>query len=455
MNKLLVIHNSTNRFQDVWTTLGSRYEIVASGLVRKAIDLLRTQGFSAVLLEHSLPDITCTEIVHLIHREVDPHLPVIVIADHSDVDNAVDAMREGAYDFITEDIEPNHLALKILKALERRDLEIRLRTLEQGHAQQQNTFIFASDEMKMIDLEITRLARLEFDVLLIGETGVGKDLIAWQIHRRSPRSDRPFVPVVMRTFSETLIESELFGHEKGAFSGAERAKMGKFEAANGGTIYIPEVSCLDETTQLKLQYFMQYKRVSRVGQDPRRSDVRLNVRLIMASNDNLEELVRKRKLREDFYHRISGVRLTIPPLRKRVQDIEPLAQYFLETHSGGKRGEVFDFAPETLAGLKGYQWPGNVRELENTVKNALSYSDGPILYPQHFPVLSHPLGHACPLLSSEPHNLPSYQNADRHFKRDYFQRVWELSGNNVGKAARIAQMTPQGVRKILRALHLR
>ncbi|MFN0158617.1 MAG: sigma-54-dependent transcriptional regulator [Bacteroidota bacterium] len=454
MNKLLVIHSEANRFRDVWTMLKSRYEVVASGTVQNALELLRTQGASAVILDYSFPDISCDEVVHLIHREIDPHLPVIAIADHSDLDHAVAAMREGAYDFITKDIDPDHLALKILKALERRDLEIRLKTLERGQAQQQNSFIFASDVMKMIDLEITRLARLEFDVLLIGETGVGKDLIAWQIHRRSPRSKGPFVPVVMRTFSETLIESELFGHERGAFSGAERAKIGKFEAANGGTIYIPEVSCLDETTQLKLQYFMQYKCVSRVGQDPRRSDVRLDVRLIMATNDNLEELVRKRKLREDFYHRIAGVRLSIPPLRERVQDIEPLAQYFLETHSGRKRGEPYDFAEETLTGLKGYQWPGNVRELENTIKNALSYSEGPILHPHHFPVLSHPFGHACPLLASDLHDLPSYQDADRHFKRDYFQRVWELSEQNVGKAATIARMTPQGVRKILRALHL-
>lgn len=454
MNKLFVIQNSTNRFHDIATTLSNRYEIVTSCSVRKAIDLLRTHGVSAVLLDHSLPDVTCDEVVHMIHREVDPHLPVIVIADHAELDCAVAAMREGAYDFITKDIDPDHLSLKILKALERRDLELRLKALEHGQAQQQNTFIFASDAMKSINMEITRLARLDFDVLLSGETGVGKDLIAWQIHCRSPRRERPFVPVVMRTFSETLIESELFGHEKGAFSGAERAKTGKFEAANGGTIYIPEIACLDEPTQLKLQYFMQYKCFSRVGQDPRRADIRLDVRLIMATNDNLEELVRKGKLREDFYHRIAGVHLNIPPLRERIQDIEPLAQYFLETHSIGISEEKYAFAKETLAGLKRHPWPGNVRELENTIKNALSYADESILYPHHFPALSHPFGHTCPLISSDMHDLPSYEDAEQQFKRDYFQRVWELSERNVARAAQMARMTPQGVRKILHALHL-
>jgi len=455
MEKLLIMHDGVSFGRNVETLLKDCYAVITANSAKQGLDILKRERIAVVLLDSLLPDIRSTELLSMIHNDVDPHLPVIIIADHADVDSAVEAMRRGASDFITKDVKPNHLAAKILKALERRDLEIRVKALQHGLIEQQNAFIFASDVMKALSFEITRIARIGFDLLLVGETGVGKDLIAGQVHLRSPRSDKPFIPISMRTLSETLIESELFGHEKGAFSGADKAKMGKFEAANGGTIYIPEISCLNEATQLKLQYFMQYKRIARVGQDPRTSEIKLDVRLVMATNESLEELVKGGGMREDFYHRITGVRLHVPPLRERLDDIEPLASYFLEIYSGSARGGKYEFAPETLDAMKRYHWPGNIRELENSIKNALAYVEGYLIKPEHFPFLTYSFTHRCPLNTAGTdvsEALPAYKDASLAFKKEYFQKLWLLCGQNVTRASKIAKMTPQGVRKILRSL---
>jgi len=312
--------------------------------------------------------------------------------------------------------------------------------------------------MKKIHYEISNLANVGFDVLIAGETGVGKDLIAFELHQRSPRKNRPFIPVPLKSLSESLIESELFGHEKGAFSGADKTKIGKLEAANGGTVYIPEVSSINEAVQVKLLQFMQFKTISRVGQDARTPESKLDVRVILATNENLEELVSKGTMRADFYHRIAGVRLLVPPLRQRVEDIEPLAQYFLAKFSTGMGGREFQLAPEVVDAFRKYRWPGNVRELENAIKNALAYSGGGVLTLGDFPNLFTFHGDADQCRICMTTRFPSidvYRVAERNFKRAYFQEVLRRGGNNVAKAAALAGLTPQGFRKILNILEIR
>ncbi len=451
MHKLLFIQGPAPFAATIEAALHNHFELTIAMSASEGFDLLKTGQYSVVLLSESL---TTPEVLSFIHKTIDPHLPVIVIADSDHPERAVNAMGHGVYDVIINDLDNVHLAAKVRKAIERRDLELRLKTLQGGFIEQNERFVFASNVMKTINLEITRLAQLDFDVLLVGETGVGKDLIAAQLHLRSDRKDKPFVPISMRTLSQSLIESELFGHERGSFSGAEKSKMGKLEAANGGTIYIPEISCLEEAIQLKLQYFMQYKRIARVGQDPRRGELKLNVRVVMATNESLEHLVDTGRMREDFYHRIAGVRLNIPPLRERAEDIELLAEYFLRTYGGHKQELVL--APETLQALRQYTWPGNVRELENALKNAIAYADGPVLEMQHFPSLTNnPLPHVCPLAAEEAGSVPTYKEAEIRFKSEYFKRLWVISGHNVTRAATLAHVTPQGMRKILNALSLK
>ncbi|MHB8078091.1 MAG: sigma-54-dependent transcriptional regulator, partial [Candidatus Krumholzibacteriia bacterium] len=297
MEKLLVIDDNVEFLNDVESLLCDRYTVVKASSGGRGLSLMEAEQFSAVLLDLMMPDLHGLEVLKRIHADIDPHLPVIIVTDVHEVDAAVEAMKHGAYDFIAKSFNLELLSAKILKALERRSLEIRIGAMASAQAEQYDRLVGVSPAMQKINFEITRLAALPFSVLISGETGVGKDLTAFELHRRGPRRDRPFIPVAMRTFSETIIESELFGHEKGAFSGADKAKVGKLEAANGGSVYIPEVSSLSEAMQLKLLQFMQYKTIARVGQDPRKPERRLDVRIIMATNERLEDVVKSGKMR--------------------------------------------------------------------------------------------------------------------------------------------------------------
>jgi DNA-binding NtrC family response regulator len=457
MDRLLIIDDNVSFLNDVESLLHDHFAVAKAATGAKGFEILKAEDILAVLLDLQLPDMSGLEILQKIHRDIDPHLPVIIVTEHVDAEKAVECMKRGAYDFIPKSFHRNVLAAKILKALERRALELSVRALQTSFDDHHDQMVFVSDAMKRIHYEVTRIAPLPFDVLLVGETGVGKDMIAYEIHRRSPRRHKPFIPLAMRALTESLIESELFGHEKGAFSGAERDHIGKLEAAHGGTVYIPEISSLNEAVQLKLLQFLQYKTISRVGQDSRRPELRLDVRVIMATNEHLEQHVERRTMRADFFHRITGVRLVIPSLRQRVDDIEPLAKYFLKKHSATITGAEFTLAPTALAAMKAYRWPGNVRELENAVKNAMVYSSKPQLAPKDFPVLSAAADQPsrCAFCLEQRQKLPPYESAERDFRRAYYAEVLRRAGGNVTEAAAFAGITAQGLRKVLRTLHIK
>ena len=457
MEKLLVVDDSLPFLSDVEALLKDRYRIVTAGTGQAGLDILKSQQVAAVLLDLMLPDTNGNELLKTIRRDIDPLMPVIIVTDYASVENAVTAMRNGAHDFTTKNFNRDVLCAKIDKAMERRRLEIGYQALQGSLADLHDRFVFSSDVMKKIHFEITRLGNLNFDVLITGETGVGKDLIAFEIHRRSPRASMPFIPLAMKALSETLIESELFGHEKGAFSGADKTKVGKLEAAEGGTVYIPEVSSLNEAVQLKLLQFMQYKTISKVGQDPRKPEKRLDVRVIMATNEILEDVVKQGRMRADFYHRINGVKLTIPPLRERIDDIAPLANYFLQRHGRTMNNQQYELASEVTAAFKAYRWSGNVRELENWIKNAIAYSDDNILTLDDFPHFAEmkPEPEQCRVcMATRFKVLPVYEDAEAEFKRAYFSDVLRRAENRTTQAAAMAGLTPQGIRKILKALQI-
>jgi DNA-binding NtrC family response regulator len=455
MDKLLLIDDSVAFLSDVESLLRDRFQIVKATSGRRGVEMARTEGVAAVLLDIRMPDMDGLEVLQAIHRDVDPFLPVIIVTDHADAESAVKAMRLGAYDFIPKNFNREVLSAKIVKALERRTLEISVRALQSTFADYHDQFVFASDAMKRVHFELSRLAQVGFDVLITGETGVGKDLCAFEIHQRSARRERPFIPLAMRSLSETLIESELFGHEKGSFSGADKTKIGKLEAANGGTLYIPEVSSLTETVQLKLLQFMQYKSIARVGQDSRRPDTRLDVRVIMATNESLEEQVQKGKMREDFYHRISGVKLLVPALQMRREDIEPLTEYFLKKYDQRSEGERHTLAPEVLQFMQTYRWPGNVRELENSIKGALVYASGRELNLTGFPMLTDRARDESQShfrMSTRYEHLPPYEEVKLQLKKEYFEELLSRVGGSIPRAAEVAGISAQGLRKLLKSL---
>lgn len=457
MDRILIIDDCVAFLNDLESLLRDRYQVSKACTGKRGLELARAENPSAVLLDLGLPDIDGTEVLQALHRDIDPYLPVIVVTDHADTETAIASMRLGAYDFIPKSFNREILTAKLLKALERRTLEISVRALQSSFAEHHDRLVFASEAMKRVHYEISRLAGLRFDILIVGETGVGKDLCAFEIHQRSARRDRPFIPLAMRALSESLIESELFGHEKGAFSGADKTKIGKLEAANGGTLYIPEVSSLTESVQLKLLQFMQYKSIARVGQDSRRPETRLDVRVIMASNESLEDHVSKGKMREDFFHRISGVRLSIPPLRDRREDIAVLADYFLHKYLQHLEGHSRSLSPDALKRMEAYHWPGNVRELENAIKGALAYAEGDVLGVSDFPMLVLPRRQEDPCaicLASRQDDLPDYRTAEEQFKRGYLQEVLRRTGGNVAKAAAMTGLTGPGLRKLLKTLNI-
>ena len=458
MDKLLIVDDSIPFLNDIEALLKGSFEISTAANAQECLKMLYKKHFSAVLLDLNLPDMHGIDVLKKIHTDVDPHLPVFIVTNHHNTDNVVEAMRHGAYDFIPKNFSLDLLGEKIKKALERRSLEVSNRALQSEYLRN-NTFICQSKKMRKVNLEITRLARLNVDVLIFGETGVGKDLIASLIHIRSGRADKPFIPVSIRSLSDTLIESELFGHEKGSFSGADRLKIGKFEAANNGTVYIPEISSLSDSVQLKLLHFMQYKTITRVGQDPTKSEIKLDVRLIMATNEDLTELVQKGKIRSDFYHRITGVMLNVPPLRERKSDIEPLAEHYTTLYADLHPAGYCNLAPEVIEAFQQYHWPGNIRELSNSIKHAIVYADATTLTLDNF---LHIVKHiqvegesGDQFLSIGLNDVPEFREAEKQFKTIYFKRLWEKSGHNLEKTAEMAGFTCHATRRILRSLGIR
>jgi two-component system response regulator HydG len=322
-------------------------------------------------------------------RELDPDVPAMIITAFGTVETAVEAMKLGAFDFLTKPFAPEVARLKIERALE-------LRATRRAHAraERENEYrrdeesarygdlVGASPPMQAIFALLSKVAPTESSVFVFGESGTGKELVARAIHQRSRRAQGPFIKVSCGALSETLLESELFGHEKGAFTGAIKRKLGRFELADGGTLFLDEIGDVSPAVQLKLLRVLQERELERVGGE---ATLRVDVRVISATNKNLEQEVAAGRFREDLYYRLHIVPLTLPPLRERPGDIEALARHFLPKLRTRTNPRIRDIADETMALLRRHRWPGNVRELENVIEQALVFAEGEILAPAALP----------------------------------------------------------------------
>jgi DNA-binding NtrC family response regulator len=375
--------------------------------------------------------------------------PVLIISDSGEINTVVKAIKLGADDYIQKDFNIEILTEKITKALERNQLNRKVEHLNKLVDDQRDKFIFASRQMQVIDEQITRLANIECDVLIKGETGVGKDLLAYELHKRSKRSSGIFISLPIASLSDNLIESELFGYEKGAFTGADKSRIGKLESANFGTLYLPEISSINEKVQLKLLQFMQYKTIAKVGQSGS-NEYKLNVRIIAATNDNLDELIKQNKMRSDFYYRIDQVSIHIPPLRERKEDIIPLAEYFINKHALKLLGRNLELDKSAVKLLEQFDWPGNVRQLENTIIKALAIVDekDESLSSEHFDSISQNNKSG---LTDDSH----YENAKREFRIKYFKEVLEKANGNLTKAAEYSGISRNGLDKALKELGIK
>jgi DNA-binding NtrC family response regulator len=325
-----------------------------------------------LILDVMMPDLSGIEVLKEL-RKLDDDTPVIMITAYGTVDRAVDAMKAGAYDFITRPFDPDHIGIVIRKALERQILKRDVEVLSQEIRDRYHLIVGESAKMKLA-VEIARKAAMSNStVLLLGESGTGKELFARFIHNHSPRANRPFIAINSVGLSKELLESDLFGHEQGAFTGAHKLKKGKIELANGGTIFFDEIGDISREMQAKLLRFLQEREFERVGGV---TPISVDVRVIAATNRDLAAAVKSGAFRDDLYHRLNVVAITPPPLRERSEDIPILAEFFLRKFASATGRNITTISDAALAQLKVYDWPGNVRELANAIERAVVLGSG-------------------------------------------------------------------------------
>ena len=352
---------------------------------RRALTLLESERPDLVLTDLKMPEVDGLAVLRRAH-ELDPALPVIVITAFATIESAVAAVKEGAFDYLSKTFSLEELTIVVDRALRQRRLALENRNLR---AQLQTTFgldnvVGRSPAMAQVFELVKKAARSEANILVLGESGTGKELIARAVHANSPRAAQAFVPVDCASLPENLLESELFGHEKGAFTGAVRTKPGLMEVARSGTLFLDEIGDLPVSLQVKLLRALQERQIRRVGGT---ALIDVDVRVVSATNRNLREVAARGQFREELYYRVNVIEIRLPPLRERAGDVRLLAHAFLKRYG---QGRVHAYDEAAVAALEGYAWPGNVRELQNVVERACALAEGDTITRRDLP--DHVLG---------------------------------------------------------------
>jgi len=398
----------------------------------EGLRFFRTEFFHAVLLDLKLPGMDGMEILSRI-KEDNPKTPVIIITGYASIDSAVEAMKRGASDYLSKPFTPEQLRLVTQKALNTRKMIIENIYLKE-ELEKRIEFDMVIGKSKVMEKVLDLVKRISFSdstVLITGESGTGKEILAREIHNHSPRRDAPFVVVDCGALVETLFESELFGHVKGSFTGAHETKHGRFEVANGGTIFLDEISNISLNIQAKLLRVIQEREVTRVGST---KPIKVDVRILAATNENLADLVRKEKFREDLFYRLSVVPLNLPPLRERKEDIPFLIDHFVKKYCKKIRKEVKGVSLAVKKALMEYGWPGNIRELENTIERAMVLSKGNMIELED--LVYHGIS------ASSSFFLPvggKYKSLD-DIEKEYIKIVLQAQHGNKSKTAKILRI---------------
>ena len=351
---------------------GYAVKVAATG--QEGLDLLAGGDIDLVITDLRMPGISGEAVLRHVTTEL-PGIPVIVLTGHGSIDAAVQAMRDGAYDFLTKPLNLDQLGMIVRRALESRELKIQHTQLlkEVGSNRQLDNIIGKSTEMQRLLTMVRKVADTKASVLITGESGVGKEVIADALHNLSSRRDRACIKVHCAALSETLLESELFGHEKGAFTGADSLHKGRFELAHGGTIFLDEIGEINQSVQIKLLRVLQEKKFERVGGS---QTIDVDVRVIAATNRNLEEEVKAGRFREDLYYRLNVIHLEVPPLRERKDDLPLLISAFLDEFNAENGSKITGISAAARTAMYQYDWPGNIRELRNCVESAVVMASG-------------------------------------------------------------------------------
>lgn len=382
---ILIVEDEVNQRRLLKKILSKEgYTVEESGSGEEGIDIFFEGNFDLVLLDRKLPDKEGIEVLRQI-KKINPIVPVIIITAFANVANAVEAMKEGAFHYLTKPIDPDELTLIIKNALDNLNLKRENIELKESLREkfQYDKIIYDSGIMEDLMSLIFRASKSDANVLITGESGTGKELIAGAIHNLSDRNEKLFVTAHIASLAETLVESELFGHEKGSFTGADKRRIGKFEFASGGTIFLDEIGELPKSVQVKLLRVIEEKKITRIGSN---EETPIDIRLICATNRDIEKEVEEGAFREDLYYRLNVIRIHVPPLRKRKEDIPLLVSNFIKTQGKKEKKDVKGITDEALKKLLKYDFPGNVRELENIIKRAIVFSRSNYLTEEDIPV---------------------------------------------------------------------
>ncbi len=381
-NKIVVVDDDEFMREGVQEALAEGvYEVCAFGNAAEALEAVVDGSAALLLTDMRMPGMDGMELLENARRN-DPKLPVVMMTAFATVETAVEAMKKGAFDYIIKPFEADQLEVVVKRAVEHRRLLAENEYLKSELAERWSLddFVGVSEAMKTVGEKIRQVAASTATVFIRGESGTGKELVARAVHAQSPRRERPLVRVNCAALSAGVLESELFGHEKGAFTGADRRRIGRFEMAEGGTIFLDEVSEMDLGLQGKLLRVLQEKEFERVGSS---ETIRADVRILASSNRDLEKAIEEGVFRQDLYYRLNVVSVDLPPLRARKEDIVPLVRHFIEKHNRESGTRVSAIADEAVALLQAYDWPGNVRELENIVERAIVLNRGETIEAQH------------------------------------------------------------------------
>src|ERR1700675_1895045 len=370
----------------------NQYEVEIAPTAGALLDRLRAGAYDLVLLDVKLPDMDGLDALPKC-RELAPETPIIVMTAHGTRQIAMEAITRGAYDFFTKPLKMAEFQVVVARALDRRRLQQQVKVLRAGQPTGFEEIIGQCEPLKRVLDMAQRAAPTDLTILIQGESGTGKEVLAQAIHRLSLRKDGPLIPVNAAAIPEGLLESELFGHERGAFTGAIRARPGRFELAHGGTLFLDEIVDMPLSMQVKILRALQERQIERVGGV---KSIAVDVRIVAATHQNLEKMVTEGRFRQDLFYRLQGVTLRLPPLRERVDDLPTLVGYLLERAAQRLWRTAATVTPEAMRCLWTYQWPGNVRELQHTLEAAMVLSDG-VIMPEHLPVAVQSSGAPSPL----------------------------------------------------------
>lgn len=447
--KILVIDDEPDMlsgFTSILSALGYECVPVADG--RSAIEIIKREEFDLIFCDLLMPGMDGIEFIKETTK-ISAETPIIIFSAYGTIERAVQAMRSGAFDFLEKPVDMNKLKIVIEKGLRQKKLiSERQNLLDQLHDKFHfDNIIGKSPGIRKVFETIENISMTDANVLITGESGTGKELIARSIHAHSSRKLNPFVPVNCGALPENLFEAELFGYEKGAFTGASKRKIGLLEYANGGTFFMDEVCEMHPAIQVKLLRVLQDHNLRRLGGNEL---IKVNFRIISATNQNLEQMLHEDKLRTDFYYRLNVIHINLPSLRERKEDIILLAEHFLDKYSSVMNKEINGFTEEVKEILEGYSWPGNIRELENVIERAVALVKSDHITVRELPETFYGNSNRTASVESEVTLAELKQKVTSNIERRYLMLLLEKYRGNVTKVSEEAGMTRRNIHRLLK-----